>query len=145
MKGIIVYDSWTGNTKKIAEAIAAETRFDIVGIGGVSTDLRHYDILVLGSPNIRTNPSGEILKFMDKALLPDRVALFMTFGMPFWGWVSSLLCLNKMGKLLSKKGACCQAKFMCPGYHVKFKTYKERPGDKEINRARQFARKLNSI
>jgi flavodoxin len=142
MKGIIVYDSSTGNTKKIAEAIASETRFDVVKVGEAPTDLRQYDILVLGSPNIRTNPSKAIFEFMDKVLLPDRYVLFITFGVPLWGQISSLICLNKMRKLLSKKGACCKAKFLCPGYHVKFKTYRGWPREKEINRARRFARKV---
>ncbi len=143
MKGIIVYDSWTGNTKKIAETIASETKFDIVKVKEAPMDLRQYDILVLGSPNIRANPSGLILEFMDKVILPAKFALFVTFGAPVLGQVTSLVCLNKMRTFLSKKGARCSNKFMCPGFHTKFKTYKGRPGEKEVNRAKKFAKNLH--
>ena len=145
MKGIIVYDSWTGNTKKIAEAIASENQFDIFKVNDAPADLRQYDILVLGSPNIKACPSKDVLEFMDKVLLPDRFAIFVTFGAPLWGQISSLICLNKMWNLLSKKGARCSGKFMCPGFHIKFKTYKGRPREKEINRARKFAKKIIEV
>lgn len=142
MKGIIVYDSWTGNTEKIAEAIASESRFDMIKVNQAPADLRQYDILVLGSPNIKANPSREIAEFMEKVLLPDRFALFITFGAPLWGQISSLICLNKMRGLLSKKGARCSGEFICSGFHAKFKTYKGRPSEKEITRAKKFAGKI---
>ncbi|MGE5197042.1 MAG: flavodoxin family protein [Deltaproteobacteria bacterium] len=143
-KGIIVYDSWTGNTKKIAEAIASESRFEIAKVTEAPPDLRNYDILVLGTPNMHAAPSKAISEFIDKAMLPARFALFVTFGAPVWGQISSLICLNKMRNLLSKKGARCKGGFMCPGYHAKHKSYKGKPGEEEISKARKFATKLSS-
>lgn len=60
----------------------------------------------------------------------------------FGGQISSLICLNKMRNLLSKKGAHCKGEFICSGFHAKFKTYKGRPCEKEITRAKKFARKI---
>lgn len=144
MKGIVVYDSWTGNTKKVAEAIASENSFDIFKVNGAPTDLRQYDILLLGSPNIKAAPSKVTLEFMDKVLLPDRYAVFITFGAPLWGQISSLVCLNKMCSVLSKKGAHCVGKFMCPGFHAKFKTYKGRPSLKDLAKAERFSKHIEA-
>jgi flavodoxin len=142
MKGIVIYDSWTGNTKKIAEAVASVNRFDIFKVNEAPLDLRQYDILVLGSPDIKASFSKATLEFIDNVLLPKRFALFITFGAPFWGQISSLICFNKIHSLLTKKGSLCKGKFMCPGFHAKFKTYKGRPCEIEINKAKIFARKI---
>ena len=56
MKGMVVYDTSYGNTKKIAETIAETLResgievdlFDVKGVKKLSAN--DYDFLVLGSP-----------------------------------------------------------------------------------------------
>ena len=56
MKSIVIYYSQTGNTKKIAEAIHSgmsqlAEKCDIAPLGEVATkELRHYDLIGLGSP-----------------------------------------------------------------------------------------------
>lgn len=144
MKGAVVYDSWTGNTRKIAEAIAAENQFDIFSVDQAPVDLCRYDILVLGTPDIKAAPSKAVAGFMERVLPPGNFALFVTFGAPVWGQISSLVCLKKMRDVLSKKGARCRGDFFCPGFHVKFKTYKGRPAEKEIASAKNFARRIMS-
>lgn len=145
MKGVVVYDSWTGNTKKIAEVIACENKFDIFKVNEAPLDLRNYDILVLGSPNIKFQPSKAAIEFMGKVFPPKQFAIFVTFGAPIWGKISSALCLKKMCSILSGKGAQCKGKFMCLGFHIKFKTYKGRPGEQEINSAKKFAKAILAV
>jgi len=139
MKGIVVYDSWTGNTRRIAEVIASGVKFNLVKVNDAPLDLREYEILVLGTPNIRAKPSEKILDFMSKVTLPTKFAVFVTFGMPIWGVISSIICLNKMRKILCQKGSKFAGQFMCPGFHVKYKTYKGKPSEKEFRDAREFS------
>ena len=49
MKGIIVYKSKYGSTKKYAEWIAEETGYDCVECGKVKTEsIKEYDTLIFG-------------------------------------------------------------------------------------------------
>ena len=55
MKGIVVYDTSYGNTKKIAETIAetlkeSEIEVDLFDVKNVKISVKDYDFLVLGSP-----------------------------------------------------------------------------------------------
>ncbi len=141
-KGIIVYDSSTGNTKKIAEAIASSTRFDIVHVNDAPLNLSKYKVLVLGSANIRANPSQKILEFIDKVVLPEKYAFFVTYGMPLWGQISTFSLLRKIKKSFNKKGCKNSGTFQCPGFHTKYKTYKKSPCLKDVNNAKKFGLSL---
>ena len=106
MKGLIVYFSRTGNTRKVAEAIQAATGFDIEeikedgGRGGplgwlrsgmestrrmtpkirpLTHDPSEYDIVVIGSPIWAANMSSPVRAFAieHKASIKE-VALFCT-------------------------------------------------------------------
>ena len=70
MKGIVVYDTTYGNTKKIAETIA-----DTLKESGIEVDLSHvkdakfekdYDFLVIGSPTKMGTMSFAIRFFLGK-------------------------------------------------------------------------------
>jgi len=54
MRSIVVYESWFGNTKRIAEEIAevlaAEGEADLVSVGDPMPALEHVDLLVVGAP-----------------------------------------------------------------------------------------------
>jgi flavodoxin len=75
MKAMIVYDSVSGNTQKIAEAIA-------VGMGrGIKArrpstigaeELRGVDLLVIGSPTFGGRPTKPLQAFLDS--IPKSVA-----------------------------------------------------------------------
>jgi len=67
MKALVVYDSVYGNTKKIAEIVAAEL---VKGIKVISVsdfkskDLAGIDLLVVGSPILAFRPSEKTGKFL---------------------------------------------------------------------------------
>lgn len=143
MRGIVIYDSLSGNTKKVAEAIAKEKNFELKKVDDAPQDLASYWLLVLGTPNIRTACSQKISDFLQKVNPPPEFALFITFGAPVWGRISSEICLNRMQKALKQKGSKLTGKFFCPGFHIKFKTYKGRPSEADLCRAREFAKLLN--
>ena len=142
-KGIVVYDSFTGNTKKVAEAIASANKFKIVKVDDAPRNLKKYNLLVLGTLNIRGGPTPKINNFLKDVIPPEKFALFLTFGLPFWGYITSLKCLNNMRKQLDLKGSKYIGKFICPGYHAKFKTYKNRPSNEDLEKAKNFSKSIS--
>lgn len=139
LNGIVIYDSHTGNTQKIAEEIAKVNKFTLSNVVQAPADLRNYDLAVIGTPNIRAHPSAKICAYIAKITPPKYHAVFVTFGMPLWGQISSFLCLEEVNSALRQKGSHAVGNFMCPGYHVKYKTYKGKPSAKELLRAGKFA------
>ena len=80
-KGLVVYDSKTGNTEKMAIAIAQgmeggglEVKVKRVGNASLS-DLTDADAIVLGSPTYFANMSSNMKGFVDKSveLYPDKL------------------------------------------------------------------------
>ncbi len=80
-KGLVVYDSKTGNTKKMAMAISQgmergglEVKVKRVENASLS-DLTDADAIVLGSPTYFSNMSGNVKEFIDKSveLYPDKL------------------------------------------------------------------------
>ena len=138
-RAIVIYDSVTGNTQRIANQIArglgcAAKRVSEVG------DIGNYSLVVLGSPNIRKQPTAGLKKFQGGILKrPPRLAVFTTFGLPVWGQFTAPTCLKWMAKEWSMKPI---ARFSCPGYHKKYRTYKGRPGIKDDEKAYYFGIKL---
>lgn len=86
-KVIVVYDSKYGNTKLVAETIAAGMRqvegMETVVSGVKEVDLNRipdYDAILLGSPNHIGGPTRGIKKFIDKlGKLPLEGKMFAVF------------------------------------------------------------------
>jgi menaquinone-dependent protoporphyrinogen IX oxidase len=89
MKGVVVYDTYYGNTKKVAEAIVEQIKAD-----GHEAELRSVrekflsppkgDFLFVGSPNRMSKVSGKTKRFV-KRLDVDSwkskpIAVFVTVG-----------------------------------------------------------------
>lgn len=152
MKTLVVFDSFFGNTEKIAQAIAA-------ALGGAKiarsqdvrpNDLSGLDLLVVGSPTRAFRPSPSITNLLNK--LPDnslkstKVAAFDTridpadvkprilgFLVNFFGYAAKPIA-NK----LQKKGGTLVAQ--PEGFCVK--DTKGPLKDNEIERAKSWARSL---
>jgi NAD(P)H dehydrogenase (quinone) len=74
VKVLIVYDSRTGNTEKMAEAVAKGAKtvegaeVSIIGIERAKLDdLVGADAIILGSPTYYGNMSGKMKEFIDKS------------------------------------------------------------------------------
>jgi hypothetical protein len=54
MRSLVVYESWFGNTRKVAEeiagALAAAGEVDVLAVDDPLPPLRHVDLIVLGAP-----------------------------------------------------------------------------------------------
>ena len=90
VKTVIVYDSWFGNTQKVAEAIGKginETEKTAVAIKKIKeidpNEVLAYDVILIGSPNHMGGPTRNVKKFIDKLGLLEledkKVAVFDTY------------------------------------------------------------------
>ena len=69
MKALVVYDSTYGNTEKIAQAIGEAIAAQVLRVGQVSpSDLKGFDLVIVGSPTHGGRPTPEIQGLL-KALL----------------------------------------------------------------------------
>jgi archaetidylinositol phosphate synthase len=129
---VVIYDSMSGNTQKVAEQIAA-------GLGCLPKscneidDLSRYELAVIGSPNIRRKPTAKLVAFLQSVKQPPaRIALFATYGLPAWGPLTSGSCMSAIASALCRKPV---ARFTCPGFHKKYRTFKKRPNDDDLLKA----------
>ena len=102
MNACVVYFSRTGNTKRLAEAIATTAKAPLFDIATTaSSSLKNFDLLIIGNPVEGSSPAKEALAFMRN--LPKvegkKAILFCTnrlFG--------SGRTMNIMEKMLNCKG-----------------------------------------
>jgi hypothetical protein len=139
---VIVYDSQTGNTEKIARAVAQGLDCNCYRVDSLPNPINYYDLVVFGTPNIRATPLPSILELFKKGVFPRSYAIFVTFGLPFWGQFSSRLLVKKLRNLWEGKNLRYLGSFYCPGYHMKYRTYEERPSEKDMLAAFEFGKKL---
>ncbi len=132
---LVIYDSHTGNTKQIAETIAGTLNAPCRKIDEAG-DISGYSLIVFCSPNIRSAVTKKMEDFIrTNAAKINKFAAVITYGAP-WGKVTNLLAVNKLARIINKHPA---GSFFCKGLHVKFKTYKGHPNDREKEQAALFA------
>jgi flavodoxin I len=128
----VVYFSRTGNTKKVADAIAEElkvTAKDVKTAGLLPKDA----FVFLGPGGSGATPPTEIGMFMENKNSRGRIiALFTTsaFG--------SIAERGLIEKQLTEKGAIITHNFKCFGHFLSMK--KEHPTPQELEKAKEFAR-----
>ncbi|MFH1441640.1 MAG: NAD(P)H-dependent oxidoreductase [Candidatus Omnitrophota bacterium] len=142
MKNLIVYYSYSGNTRKIAEILAEylggaeiielkclEEITSFIGqarkafwhkkseIMDVKLDLKEYDLICLGTPVWAFGPAPAMNMFLDKCLGVDnkKIVLFSTYG----SGVGKDRCLNYMQSVLAKKKASEFKRFSIQQANVK--------------------------
>jgi len=142
-KSIVVYDSWSGNTKLIADAIAEELTCPSIQVDQINEyKINDYDLIVIGSPVHGGMPTGKIDKFLSDMPKPRMSAVFATFGAPLFGPLTADACLNKMEKKLQ---GTCLGRFKCHGYHKLFFTYPSHPDEQDKADAAKFAAEIRNL
>ena len=139
---VVVYDSQTGNTEKIARATAEGLGCKYYKTDSLPHPVNYYDLVVFGTPDIRANPSPAMAELLKEGVYPRSYALFVTYGLPLWGSYSSGKLLRKIIKHWKGKGPRYLGSFACPGFHAKYKTFKGKPSEKELKAAFEFGRRL---
>lgn len=133
MKYVVRYLSKSGNTKKVAEAIANELK---INAETIDNDIDNVDILFLGSAMYAFMLPGEIKKFI-KGLDSNKVKKVVVFSTT----ASSLKVHGKISKLLKKKGIeCLEDNYYCPGAFSESNV--GRPNEEDLKRAKEFARNI---
>ena len=102
MNSCIVYFSRTGNTKKLAQALAEATKAPLYDLTSVSqSSLEKCDLLILGTPVEGASPAKETAAFI--ANMPQvsakKVILFCTYKL-----FGNARTMKAMEKELSAKG-----------------------------------------
>jgi flavodoxin len=131
MRSVIIYYSYSGNTKKIAQILAdylkAKGETALIELKAldesdnffsqcfcavkrmkakieeVNFDLSGYDLICFGSPVWAFGPTPAINTYLDKCVGVEgkKIILFTTFG----SGTGNQRCLNYMQNLLAQKGA----------------------------------------
>ena len=90
MRSLVVYESWFGNTrriaKKIAAALAEEGEVDVVAVDDPRPSFKHLDLIVLGAPTHVHRLSGRRSR---EAAVAQRGAGGQT-GIGVRGWIDRL-------------------------------------------------------
>jgi len=126
IKALIIYDSKTGNTEKVAGAI--QETLDKAGVNATlkrvadasQEELYDYDLVILGTPTFRWLPSQGILEFVDqkmsrhgkrgdiKLLAPvipgKKAVVFCTYSSPFTGIESAFPCVKYLAQFFKHIG-----------------------------------------
>ena len=134
----IVYHSSTGNTKKVAEAIAAELQLSAQEIGSAAAAIcESVDLLFLGDGVYAGNPHKATISFIE-SLNPQMVkaaAVFATYG------GQDAIGENLKQRLEEKGIQVLSAPYTCRGKSFILANRKH-PNQDELQGARIFAKKL---
>ena len=131
----VVYYSMCGNTKKVAEAIAAELGVKAENVKA-KKELAKDSFVFLGSGCYADKPGGKLRKFIARNDFKGRqVALFGTSGSNEGNEV------RVMEELLKPKGALIRGCFHCQGRSF-FLFNRGHPSNEELAKAREFANEM---
>jgi flavodoxin len=133
----LIYFSRSGNTRKIALAIAEELKTNPIDVKNETSEVSSADLLIVGSGTYGSRPGKEMVNYLEnlKPVKGKRAACFSSCA----GDASKTL--EAMKDILTKKGYTIVDCFSCFG---KFAGLSKRghPSDEELRHAKEFARKL---
>jgi flavodoxin len=131
----VTYFSRTGNTRKIAEAVAEAAGCDAIPIADISDDT--VDMLFIGGAIYGGVLDPSLVSFisgLDSKKI-KRAALFSTY-------ISRPKALDLMKDLLKKQGIPIADSFACKGKFLFFNI--RRPGSADLQGAKKFAASVTS-
>ena len=131
MEFAVRYCTRSGNTKKLAEAVAAVVGADARDVG---EDLAEKtDLLFLGSSLYAGSYDASVRAFFDRNA--DKVGTVVCFGSSASGKSTHA----KLNKLAAEKGFAVYPEFFnCPGHFLFL--HKDRPNQSDLSAAARFAK-----
>jgi flavodoxin len=139
---IVIYESRTGNTERIAAEIADALQCRATKVNDTLPEqVKDYRLIVFGTPVYYARPRRGIerlLEELESEGFHGYYALFCTYGAP-WREFSAGDCLTRMEKFDKQK---CLGRFYCPGVHELFGTFEGRPNQEDLDHARAFAQDI---
>lgn len=142
-KILVVYDSQTGNTEKVAEELSHCLNSGVRKIEEAG-NLKgpDYDLVIIGSPNINAIPSLKVTDFLKELSDIKKYAVFITYSIPVWGWISARLCFAYFKKALKQKPL---AVFACKAYNGRFGLYQGRPNENDLLKSFLFGVRIAKL
>ena len=144
-KVLVIYQSLSGNTKKIAEAIAQGAKTKYVKVNEVEEkDLTDAEIIFLGSGIYMGQHHRQLLDLVNKLKMDTKVYIFSTAGMP---WLRFLWHRQLKQRLVKRKikiiGEVCFKGFDTFGPLKFFRGInQDRPNEKDLEKAREIGEKF---
>lgn len=149
MKSIVIYYSETGNTKKVAKAIAESVAGELKSVEeAIPEELNAYDFIFVGTPVHGSRPAKKISEFLDK--LPQfpgkKRAAFCTMHLG-----GDKITFKIIQDKFNKKGINFTGGFSCLGLSHLVANFgpkkfnKGRPNDEDLKKAALFAKKVCGI
>ncbi len=165
MKILISYYSETGNTKKIAEAIASgfeaqkDSVIDLQPIDlATPSNWQTYGLILIGTPSIRGTVAKDVREVLE-SLPPTqtpifKLAAFVTYGVPDPAFYMG--CIDYLKDLCKERNIEFIGEFCCLGEHRAIdrlerahpekasiaRTSIGHPDSTDLNRAKAFAKEL---
>jgi len=148
MKTLIIYDSLTGNTEKIARVMAKALKARLVKLNKANAkEISKYDLVGFGSGIYAMRHSKNLLRFAEKLPTTDKNAfIFSTAGSPSLKFIGHFALRRR----LKAKGFRIIGEFSCKGLD-KFGPLKlvgginkGRPNAKDLKNAEKFAEETKS-
>ena len=133
MRSIIIYDSITGNTKKIALAISFVLGAKLQRALDEKIDFDKYDLIVIGSGVYAGKPSKKIVKFLYS--LPN---LEKKKAVVFGTYAGQRTAIDFMKRRLEEHGAEVIWTWGCQASFMKFINW-GRPDERDLASAKKFA------
>lgn len=146
----IVYASTHhGNTRKLAETLAAELEADLLTVEQAKTvSLKKYKLVGFGSGIYFGRHDRHLRQLVDSwTTAPSRVFLFSTAGLPFLGWLQH----KSLRSRLIRKQSDVVAEFSCRGWDTVGPLWfigginRRHPNERDLERAKKFANRLKGI
>jgi len=138
MKICLVYTSLTGNTRRLAEAMAETLEVEARKVKEVSA-VDRVDLLFLGSGVYGGRPARSMREFLRKlpSLEEVKIALFGTYG-------AQPRQLDTMASLVQEKGGEILGRFSCKGrdWFALGLIGRGHPSPAELEAAASFARQI---
>lgn len=145
MKSLVVYYSKSGNTEKVARAVARGLEAELKKIEEVVGDIYQYDLICVGTPVYALAPAKPVKKFLEN--LPDlsgkKGAGFCTMHA-----AGGKRTLKIVKEKLENKGIDFLGSFSCKGASSIFADWgpkifnRGKPNEEDLRRAEDFGKKL---
>lgn len=149
MKSLVIYYSETGNTEKVAKAIAEILNADIKRIEETNPDeLNNYDLIFIGTPVHGSRPAKIIEEFLNELpiLSNKRGAAFCTIHM--FGHKKTFKIIKEK---IEDKGINFIGSFSCKGWSRLIANFGPRifnighPNKEDLKNAAEFAKNILEV
>jgi len=134
----VIYESQTGNTRKVAGEIAKAYNMEAVEVGAaMDMDLSKYDLVVFAVPHYghRIMPP-KTKELLGKNMTVKNYVIATTSGAPIVRIFSNKRTIRYFEERLKKKPLHT---INVKGYHTRFKTYKNHPDEVDLLDSYLFA------